>query len=234
MNDSMRPIIEVKNLKKSYFHLGTEVAVLNNVDFTLLPADLVSIVGKSGVGKSTFLHVAGALDRPTSGQVIFGGRDVFELSDDELARFRNRNIGFVFQFHHLLPEFSALENVMMPALIARQSRKDSTKRAQELLDRVGLAHRTTHRPSELSGGEQQRVAIARALMMKPKVVFADEPTGNLDDATSAEINTLLRQLNDDDGLALIIVTHSLELASTMGRQFQMTDGKLIPINNSDL
>ena len=221
------PILEVRSLCKSYFHLGQEVQVLQDVNFAIMPGDLVSIVGKSGVGKSTFLHVAGALDRPTSGTVLFEGRDVFSLSDDELARFRNRNIGFVFQFHHLLPEFSAHENVMMPALIARVERRAAQQKAADLLEQVGLSHRLTHRPSELSGGEQQRVAIARALMMNPQVVFADEPTGNLDEHTSAEINELLLSLNQNQGLALVVVTHSLELASTMGRRFHMTEGRLV-------
>lgn len=223
-------ILEVTGLRKSYFHLGQEVHVLTNVDFRLGEGDLVSIVGKSGVGKSTFLHVAGALDRPTSGRVFYGGTDVFGMSDEELATFRNRNIGFVFQFHHLLPEFSALENVMMPALIARKNRKEASERAAWLLEQVGLTHRLTHRPSELSGGEQQRVAVARALMMSPRVVFADEPTGNLDDHTSAEINELLLSLNRDQGLALVVVTHSHDLASTMGRQFHMTEGRLVPVH----
>ncbi len=222
------PILEVTGLCKSYFHLGQEVPVLQNVDFALMPGDLVSIVGKSGVGKSTFLHVAGALDRPTQGKVFYEGVEVFSLSDDELAVFRNRNIGFVFQFHHLLPEFSALENVMMPALIARKSRAEARDQAAALLEQVKLSHRLTHRPSELSGGEQQRVAVARALMMNPRVVFADEPTGNLDDHTSAEINELLLSLNRDKGLALVVVTHSHELAATMGRRFNMTDGRLVP------
>lgn len=221
-------ILEVTGLQKSYFHLGKEVQVLQNVDFQLARGDLVSIVGKSGVGKSTFLHVAGALDRPTSGKVLYGGTDVFSMSDEELASFRNKNIGFVFQFHHLLPEFSALENVMMPALIARHSRKAASERAAGLLEQVGLTHRLTHRPSELSGGEQQRVAVARALMMSPRIVFADEPTGNLDDHTSAEINELLLSLNRDQGLALVVVTHSQDLATTMGRQYHMTEGRLVP------
>jgi lipoprotein-releasing system ATP-binding protein len=185
---------------------------------------MISIVGKSGVGKSTFLHIAGTLDRPTSGTVRYWGRDVLALNESDLAAFRNRNIGFVFQFHHLLPELTALENVMVPALIARTPSARAEARAADLLGQVGLSHRATHRPGELSGGEQQRVAVARSLVMNPHVVFADEPTGNLDEKTSEDVHDLLFRLNRELGLAFVIATHNFALARSMPRRLLMTQG----------
>lgn len=224
MSASKNVALEVKQLKKSYYHLGREVSVLRGMDLVVHDADMVSVVGTSGVGKSTFLHVAGTLDRPTSGSVHYWGQDVFTMPDSELANFRNRNIGFVFQFHHLLPELNSLENVMIPGLIAGENQGSLKKRSQELLDQVGLSHRLTHRPGELSGGEQQRVAIARALIMRPKLVFADEPTGNLDEKTSDDVHSLLFQLNEQFGVAFVIVTHNFDLARKMNRHFTMHDG----------
>lgn len=226
MNASDEPLLVVQGLTKSYYHLGREVPVLKGVDVTLAAGEMLAVVGKSGVGKSTFLHVAGTLDRPTSGHVLYDGTDVFERPDDELARFRNRQLGFVFQFHHLLPEFSALENVTMPALLGHVGLSEATQRAQTLLEQVGLSHRLTHRPGELSGGEQQRVAIARALVMRPRVLFADEPTGNLDEKTSEDVHELLFRLNREMGIALVIVTHNFTLARRMGRCLLMRDGRM--------
>ncbi len=228
MNADSGPLLEVQALAKSYFHLGREVPVLKGVDVTLASGEMLAVVGKSGVGKSTFLHVAGTLDRPSSGKVLYEGSDVFERPDDELARFRNRHLGFVFQFHHLLPEFNALENVMMPALLGRMALPEATRRATTLLDQVGLSHRLTHRPGELSGGEQQRVAIARALVMQPRILFADEPTGNLDERTSEDVHELLFRLNRELGIGLVIVTHSFALARRIGRCLHMRDGRMEP------
>lgn len=187
---------------------------------------MVTIIGASGAGKSTFLHCLGTLDLPTRGAIRFGGMDVTSLSPVELAAFRNRTIGFVFQFHHLLPDFSALENVMMPALIARTSRREAATRATEMLTAVGMDHRLDHRPGELSGGEQQRVAIARALVMNPKMLLADEPTGNLDTHTSREVHDLLFRLNAERDLTVLIVTHNMELAAQMPRCVRMADGRV--------
>jgi lipoprotein-releasing system ATP-binding protein len=226
MNADARPLLLVQGLTKSYFHLGREVPVLKGVDVALAAGEMLAVVGKSGVGKSTFLHVAGTLDRPSSGNVLYDGIDVFDRPDDELARFRNRHLGFVFQFHHLLPEFNALENVMMPALLGRMGLSEATDRARRLLDQVGLSHRLTHRPGELSGGEQQRVAIARSLVMQPRILFADEPTGNLDERTSEDVHELLFRLNREMGIALVIVTHSFYLARRIGRCLHMRDGRM--------
>ena len=201
--------------------------VLSDVSLTLFRGELVTIVGASGAGKSTLLHCLGTLDLPTRGQILFDGVDVVRLPPPDLARFRNNTIGFVFQFHHLLPEFTALENVMMPALIGRLPMREARKRALDLLDAVGMSQRLTHRPGELSGGEQQRVAIARALVMRPKLLLADEPTGNLDTATSREVHQLLFRLNEQQDTTMLIVTHNPELASLMPRRIQMEDGRLI-------
>lgn len=220
------PVLKITDLHKSYYHLGREVPVLRGAKLTIAAGDMVAIVGKSGVGKSTFLHVAGTLDKPTSGTVHYWGKNVFELPDRQLARFRNENLGFVFQFHHLLPEFTALENVMIPALVGRLELGEARKRALALLERVALTHRLTHRPGELSGGEQQRVAIARALIMNPRLIFADEPTGNLDEKTSEEVHELLFELNRDLDIAFVVVTHNFALAQRMRRQLHMRGGRM--------
>ena len=206
---------------------GTRVEVLRNLDLTIDNKERVAIVGASGAGKTTLMHILGGLDRPTSGSVQFDGRELFSLKGDAVDEFRNRTIGFVFQFHQLLPEFTALENVMMPALIARLDRPSARSRGEELLAAVGLSHRCHHKPGELSGGEQQRVAMARALIMRPRLLLADEPTGNLDSATSQEILLLLDRLHRDYGLTMIVVTHSELLARGLDRALRMVDGRFI-------
>ena len=219
-------LISVEGLKKSYITEAGELEVLKGIDLEVQHAEMVSIVGASGVGKSTFLHILGTLDRPTAGRVLYEGIDVFGFNDLELARFRNQRIGFVFQFHHLLPEFTALENTMMPAMVGGMPYEDARKRAEELLKELGLSGRLEHRPGELSGGEQQRVAVARALIMNPAVVLADEPTGNLDTRTGNELFELLKKLNAEKGLTFLIVTHNEQLASRCSRIIKMVDGRI--------
>jgi len=216
--------IEVANMGKTYLHGGRELEVLTDVNLTMAPGDMVAIVGASGVGKSTFLHLLGTLDLPTSGSIRINGEEITRMNPARLAEFRNREIGFVFQFHHLLPEFTALENVMMPGLIHRLPRRDAEKRAREILGRVGLSKRLTHKPAELSGGEQQRVALARAMVLRPSLLLADEPTGNLDRRTGEEIHELLLELNRERGSSLLVVTHNPGLARLMPRRMRMVDG----------
>jgi lipoprotein-releasing system ATP-binding protein len=216
--------VEVVGMTKEYDHGGTKVSVLRGVDVVLEPGDMVAVVGASGVGKSTFLQILGTLDLPTSGSIRFDGEELTRMSAARLAEFRNRKIGFVFQFHHLLPEFTAVENVMMPALIQRVPRRIAERRAADILGRVGLNHRLTHKPSELSGGEQQRVALARAMVLEPELLLADEPTGNLDRHTGQEIHDLFLQLNRERGSTLLVVTHNPELAALMPRRLRMVDG----------
>ena len=222
----MNNLIRVVDLYKSYYDGVTELPVLKGVDVEVKKAEIVAVVGASGVGKSTMLHLLGGLDRPTEGTIFYEGEDIFALNDSELDRFRNEEIGFIFQFHHLLPEFTALENVVMPGLIARQQASVAHDRAKELLDYVGLGERLEHRPSELSGGERQRVAIARALVNQPKVVLADEPTGNLDQKTSEAVHDLLWTLNDQFSQTFIIVTHNQTLAQRADRLIQLVDGQV--------
>ncbi len=222
------PLLAARGLKKTFASPTREVEVLKGVDLTVRPGESICILGVSGTGKSTLLHILGTLDVPTDGTVLFEGKDVFSLSQPELAEFRNRRIGFVFQFHYLLPEFTALENVMMPALIARTPAAKAKKRAEELLERVGVAHRLTHKPGELSGGEQQRVAIARALMMSPALLLADEPTGNLDPETARTVHELILSLNEKENLTLIVVSHNPELADFMDRAYRLSHGILVP------
>lgn len=219
-------MIEVRNLNKSFQGGMGEVTVLRGIDLDITRGERVAVVGASGAGKTTLMHILGGLDRPSQGEVFFEGQDILSLKGQELDRFRNSTIGFVFQFHQLLPEFSALENVMMPALIAGQRRRAATETAEELLGEVGLGHRLTHKPGQLSGGEQQRVAIARALVMGPQLLLADEPTGNLDSGTSDDIFRLLDRLHQGRGLTMIIVTHSERLASRLDRVVHMVDGRL--------
>ncbi|MEE9383474.1 MAG: ABC transporter ATP-binding protein [Nannocystaceae bacterium] len=226
-----RPVlVQVIHMYKQ-FTLGTRVLrVLRDVNLTLHQAEMVTIIGASGAGKSTLLHCLGTLDLPSSGEILFGNVDITRLPPPDLARFRNQSIGFVFQFHHLLPEFNALENVMMPALIARRPVAEARDRAKAMLDEVGLTPRLKHRPGELSGGEQQRVAIARALIMRPRLLLADEPTGNLDTRTSAEVHDLLFRLNEEHNLSMLLVTHNMELAQQMPRIVRMADGMILDVD----
>jgi lipoprotein-releasing system ATP-binding protein len=228
----MSSLLEVKDLYKSYGSGPAKVEVLKGIDLTVEAGDTVALVGPSGAGKSTLLHVMGTIDRPTAGSVLFDGKEIFNLSDQPLAAFRNRSIGFVFQFHHLLPEFTAMENVMMPLLIGGEKKSVAQERAQGLLDDVGLAHRMSHRPGELSGGEQQRVAIARALVREPRLLLADEPTGNLDRRTSEEVHALLYSIQQRTGISLVIVTHNEHLAAGMGRTIRFVDGKIVESTGS--
>lgn len=223
---SAEPLISVRGLTKVFQHGGRELHVLRGIDLDVGAGELLSIVGSSGAGKSTFLHLLGTLDRATAGSIVFGGRRLQELGPGPLAALRNREIGFVFQFHHLLPEFTALENVMLPALIGRVARGEALQRAEELLVEVGLAARLSHRPGELSGGEQQRVALARALVLRPKLLLADEPTGNLDSATGQSMHELFLALNERFGTTMLTVTHNPDLALRMPRRLRMSDGQL--------
>ena len=219
------PLIEAIGLAKSYGD-GRRIDVLTDLALTVEAGDTVAIVGQSGVGKSTLLHILGTLDQPTSGVVRFDGVDLFGLSEREQAAFRNREIGFIFQFHHLLPDFTALENVMMPALIQGRSAQEAEIQARGVLERVGLGARLTHKPGELSGGEQQRVAVARAVAQSPRVILADEPTGNLDPTTGAEVHALLMELNREHNITLVIVTHNQELSGLVRRTLRLQDGQL--------
>jgi lipoprotein-releasing system ATP-binding protein len=221
------PLMIVENLTKSFLHEGRTMPVLRGIDLTLHEREMLTIMGPSGAGKSTLLHLMGTLDLPTGGKITYDGNDLTAFSSAKLAEFRNRSLGFVFQFHHLLPEFTALENVMMPGLIHGEPRETVVKKATRLLDEVGLQDRASHRPGELSGGEQQRVALARALVMEPKLVLADEPTGNLDTDTSRAIHELIFRINHERGTTFLVVTHSLELAAKMPRVVRMVDGRIV-------
>ncbi len=224
----MKELISVEGLEKSFYMPAGELKVLKGIDAVFNEGEVVSIVGASGVGKSTFLHVLGTLDKPTSGKVIYEPEiNPFDLSNGELAIFRNKVIGFIFQFHYLLPEFTAIENVMMPGMISMGSRyKEIYEKAEKLLDELGLYARKNHKPGELSGGEQQRVAVARALLLAPKVVLADEPTGNLDTKAGEELFRLLMDINQKHGITFIIVTHNESLSKRCHRTLEMVDGKL--------
>jgi lipoprotein-releasing system ATP-binding protein len=221
----LKELIQVQQLFKSYENGTKRVEVLKGVDLVFSKGEKAAIVGASGVGKTTLLHILGTLDRPTSGRVFYEGKDIYDLNERDLALFRNREIGFVFQFHHLLPEFSALENTMMPCLIQGVPKKEAASRAEAILTLVGLQDRLSHKPGELSGGEQQRVAVARGLVLEPKVLLADEPTGNLDTQTGESVFDLLQELNQIKGITLIVVTHNLKLAEKLSRQIQLIDGK---------
>lgn len=218
-------MIEVKNIHKSF---GT-LEVLKGVDLTVEKGEIVSIIGKSGAGKTTLLQIIGTLDKPDAGSVVIDGVDVFALKEKELADFRNRHIGFIFQFHQLLPEFTTLENVMMPAMIARMPEKEAEKRAVQLLTELGMAERLTHKPNQLSGGEKQRVAAARAMMMSPDVILADEPSGSLDESNKNELHKLLLQMREQYGQTIIIVTHDKELAEISDRVIEMKDGVMFRV-----
>ncbi len=225
--DSARPfLIRASGLYKSFNSNAGPIEILRDLSLCLGEGESVAVVGASGIGKSTLLHILGTLDYPDRGKLYFREEDVFGFSRDKLAGFRNRSIGFVFQFHHLLPEFSALENAMMPLLISGRDRQSAAESAERILDRVGLRNRISHRVSQLSGGEQQRVALARALVIGPALLLADEPTGNLDKKNSGQIHELLRELNREIGMTLVVVTHSPELAACMSRRVTLSDGQL--------
>jgi len=222
-----QPILEGRGLSKVYREEdGSELTILHGVEIAVVPGEAIAVVGASGAGKSTLLHLLGCLDRPTAGEVLLDGRHAAVLPERDLAAERNRRLGFVFQFHHLLREFTALENVMMPMLIAGVGRREAGERARSLLTEVGLGARTTHKPGELSGGEQQRVAVARALANRPGVVLADEPSGNLDTHTAAQLHDLFFQLRDEHGVALVVATHNRELAARADRILEVRDGRL--------
>jgi lipoprotein-releasing system ATP-binding protein len=217
--------IEIRGLVKTFRHNGIQVEVLTGVDLDIRQGETLAVVGASGVGKSTLLHILGTLERPSAGEVRWEGDNIFQLDDRSLASFRNRKVGFVFQFHHLLAEFNALENVMMPGLIARIPQRTAREQAEAILVRVGLKDRLTHRVATLSGGEQQRVAVARALVLEPEVLLADEPTGNLDPKSGGRVHELILELNRERGLTSVIVTHNLEMARSLDQQITLIDGK---------
>jgi lipoprotein-releasing system ATP-binding protein len=221
------PLVAIRGLHKTFLHMGRKLDVLQGIDLDIGAGEIVAIVGKSGAGKSTLLHCIGTLDLPSRGSIRLGNQELTGLPSTRLADIRNRTIGFVFQFHHLLPEFSALENVMMPGLIQGRKRSELTTRARTLLDEVGLRERETHRPGELSGGEQQRVALARALVLEPKLILADEPTGNLDTATSDAIHQLFFEISRRHGTTIIVVTHNVAFAQSMPRMVTMRDGRIL-------
>ncbi len=227
-------LIQIEEVFKAYGNGTKRVEVLKGIDLTFSQGERAAIVGASGVGKTTLLHILGTLDRPTGGKVFYDGTDIFTYDEKKLALFRNREVGFVFQFHHLLPEFTALENTLMPCLIRGMSKKEGTRLSEEILSLVGLRDRLSHKPGELSGGEQQRVAVARALVLEPKVLLADEPTGNLDSKTGEAVFDLLEELNRMKGVTLIVVTHNLKLASRMSRQIHLVDGKAVDKNRGYL
>ncbi|ERB67011.1 lipoprotein-releasing ABC transporter ATP-binding protein LolD [Vibrio coralliilyticus OCN008] len=228
----MSNLLQCHNICKTYREGSLDTQVLKGVSFDLKKGELVSIIGSSGSGKSTLLHILGALDDTTQGEVTFLGQNLSQLSSNKQAKLRNQHLGFVYQFHHLLADFSALENVAMPLLIGGTKTAKAKEAAKALLDKVGLSHRMDHRPSELSGGERQRVAIARALVNSPDLVLADEPTGNLDHKTALAIYDLMRELNEQSGTAFLVVTHDGELASKMDRQLHMQDGLLLNVEEA--
>jgi lipoprotein-releasing system ATP-binding protein len=222
-------ILKLENLTRTFKQGERQIAVLNGASAAIYPGESVALVGPSGAGKSTLLHIAGLLETPTGGSVVMGGRDCSKLNDDERTRIRRADVGFIYQFHQLLPEFSALENVMLPQMILGVSRKAAVARATELLSKLGLAHRLDHRPAQLSGGEQQRTAICRALANRPKLILADEPTGNLDPKTSDLVFFELIGLFKSEGVAALIATHNLDLAARMDRVLRMENGQLVEV-----
>ncbi|MDU0354853.1 lipoprotein-releasing ABC transporter ATP-binding protein LolD [Paraglaciecola aquimarina] len=226
----MSELLKCSDLSKEYHEGENCVKVLKSVNFTIRRAEQVAIVGSSGSGKSTLLHLLGALDKPSSGEVIFEQQNIFQYNENQQAQFRNQSLGFVYQFHHLLPEFSALENVAMPLFIAKRPIKQANAAALAMLAKVGLSHRAKHKPSELSGGERQRVAIARALVSQPKLILADEPTGNLDQKTGENIYQLLNDLREQTETSFVVVTHDIQLANRLDRSLQLVDGELTETN----
>jgi len=223
---SQAALLRASDVHKKFYDAGREVVVLHGLNLEVSAGEQIAIIGQSGVGKSTLLYLLGSLERPTAGKVYFEEQDLFVMDERALAEFRNRKLGFVFQFHYLLADFSALENVMMPALIARLSDSDARQRAEDVLDVVGLKDKLHRRPAELSGGEQQRVAVARAVVLGPKLVLADEPTGNLDPQTAEEVNQVFQRLNRDLNVTLVVATHNERLSRSMSRTLRLSDGKL--------
>ncbi|WP_299573301.1 lipoprotein-releasing ABC transporter ATP-binding protein LolD [uncultured Shewanella sp.] len=234
MNNERPVILQVSNVSKQFHDGENTTKVLTNVDLNVFKGEQLAIVGSSGSGKSTLLHIMGTLDIPTSGEVLLDGENLYQLNASRQAEIRNQDLGFIYQFHHLLPEFSALENVAMPAFIQGRDKKQTLKEATELLERVGLGHRLQHIPAQLSGGERQRVAIARALINKPKLVLADEPTGNLDASSGDSVYLLIRELAQQLGTAFVVVTHDYKLAAKMDRQLTMKDGVLQTLHDSPI
>ncbi len=223
------PLISMQSVSKYFYYKTSKITILNNASFDIYKGDTIGIVGASGIGKSTLLNLIGTLDTPDSGKILFQKNDLILYSDEKIADFRNSKIGFVFQFHYLLQGFSALENVMMPGLIANQNKKTIEKAALNMLQRVGLSLRVSHRIEDLSGGEQQRVALARALVMKPDILLADEPTGNLDQENSKGVHALIDELNKELGMTIVVVTHNNDLARIMERTVTIMDGEIIPV-----
>ena len=223
----MNNLIEAVKLNKSFGTQAGKLDILKDINLSIAEGEMLGIIGASGAGKSTLLHILGALDKPSTGKVLFSGKDVFSLDDRLLAEFRNSSIGFVFQFHHLLPEFNSLENVMLPGLISKRPFEETEKRALQLLDELGLSKRIKHRPGELSGGEQQRVAVARALLQNPKIVLADEPTGNLDTSTGNALFDLFIERNNKNKTTFVIVTHNKTLSDRCHRVLEMADGRFV-------
>ena len=223
---SQAALLRASDVHKKFYDAGREVVVLHGLNLEVSAGEQIAIIGQSGVGKSTLLYLLGSLERPTAGKVYFEEQDLFVMDERALAEFRNRKLGFVFQFHYLLADFSALENVMMPALIARLSDSEARQRAEDVLDVVGLKDKLHRRPAELSGGEQQRVAVARAVVLGPKLVLADEPTGNLDPQTAEEVNQVFQRLNRDLNVTLVVATHNERLSRSMSRTLRLSDGKL--------
>ena len=224
-------MLSVRDLKRTYVTAAGALDVLRGVNFDLRPGEIVGLIGPSGSGKSSLLHAAGLLEHPTEGRIVIGGQDCSRMTDAERTRLRLQKIGFVYQFHHLLPEFTALDNVALPQMMAGKSRKAAQARARDLLGRLGLAERVNHQPAQLSGGEQQRVAVARALANSPQILLADEPTGNLDPKTSTAVFQALHDLARDQGVAALIATHNMEVAGYMDRVFALQEGKLVPQYN---
>jgi lipoprotein-releasing system ATP-binding protein len=229
MDSLQEPLITLEQISKIFQSKTAEIEILNHADFTIYKGETIAITGPSGIGKSTLLNIIGTIDRPDTGQVLFNRQNLLSLSQDRLAMFRNSKIGFVFQFHYLLQGFSALENVMIPGLIACQNKKKVEKDALSMLERVGLSLRISHRVEDLSGGEQQRVALARALVMGPEILLADEPTGNLDQKNSDSVHSLMAELNKELGMTVVVVTHNSKLAQMMEKNVTLIDGKVKPV-----
>ncbi|MBF0227014.1 MAG: ABC transporter ATP-binding protein [Desulfobacterales bacterium] len=229
-NGFINDFIKLNEISKSYKNNSVNIEIVNNVDFEIKSGETIAVVGPSGIGKSTFLHILGTLDRPDSGKIYFKKENILKYDDTKLAKFRNQTIGFVFQFHHLLPEFTSIENVMMPALIKGENIDTAKTISEDILIKVGLKERLNHRVTDLSGGEQQRVALARALILSPKILLADEPTGNLDKKNSEQIHNLLIALNKEYNIAMVVVTHNIELANLMSKKITIIDGKLTELN----